>query len=155
MRESKQLDDTQAERDCSCFLNRGAGMGINYPYIEFSMFFTTYFHVVIENNIRPVKIILYYFNRGPPKQNEMLRSLPVYAYKANWKKHKRHQNQKRKLLRQVETETKTRMSTKITKDSECLYCKGLYSMSNECWVSCVNGHITRAVVQTVMMEISY
>ena len=55
---------------------------INYPYIEFSMFSTICFHVVIENSIRPVKIILYYFNRGPPGRNGMLRSSPVYGYKA-------------------------------------------------------------------------
>ncbi|PSN39315.1 hypothetical protein C0J52_15569, partial [Blattella germanica] len=56
--------------------------GINYPYIEFIMSSTIGFHVVIENNIRPVKIILYYFNRGPPGRNGILRSSPDYAYKA-------------------------------------------------------------------------
>ncbi|PSN31875.1 hypothetical protein C0J52_26290 [Blattella germanica] len=49
-------------------------------------------------------------------------------------------------------ETKPRTSTKTTKCSECLYCKGHYSMSNEGWVSCANGHITRALVETVMMK---
>ena len=55
---------------------------INYHYIEFSMFSTICFHVVIENSIRPVKIILYYFNLGPPGRIGMLRSSPVYGYKA-------------------------------------------------------------------------
>ncbi|PSN44357.1 hypothetical protein C0J52_19617 [Blattella germanica] len=85
----------------------------------------------------------------------MLRFSPVIAIRHNWKKHKRHQNEKRKLLRQVETETKLRTSTKTTKDSECLYSKGLNSRSNEAWVSCVNRHVTRALVQTVMMKTSY
>ena len=49
------------------------------------MFSTICFHVVIENSIRPVKIILYYFNRGPPGRNGMLRSSPVYI-RHNWKK---------------------------------------------------------------------
>ncbi|PSN41020.1 hypothetical protein C0J52_19855 [Blattella germanica] len=119
------------------------------------MFSTICFHVVIENSIRPVKIVLYYFNRAPPGRNGMLRSSPIMPIRHKWKKHKRHQKQKRKLLRQVETETKPRTSTKTTKDSECLYCKGLNSTSNEGWVSCVNGHITRAQVQTVMMKTSY
>ena len=125
---------------------------INYPYIEFSMFSTVCFHVVIENSLRPMKMILYYLNRGHPGWNGILRSSPVMPIRHNWKKHKRHQKQKRKLLRQVETETKPRTSTKTTKDSECLYCKGLYSTSNEGWVSCVNVHITRALVLTVMMK---
>ncbi|PSN56259.1 hypothetical protein C0J52_00386 [Blattella germanica] len=73
----------------------------------------------------------------------------------NRKKHKRHQKQKRKPLRQMETETKPRISTQTTKDSECLYCKGLYSKSNLGWVSCVNGHITCALVQTLMLKTSY
>ncbi|PSN55887.1 hypothetical protein C0J52_00485 [Blattella germanica] len=46
------------------------------------MFSTICFHVVIENSIRPVEIILYYFNPRPPGRNGMLRSLPVYDYKA-------------------------------------------------------------------------
>ncbi|PSN42612.1 hypothetical protein C0J52_25203 [Blattella germanica] len=46
------------------------------------MLSTICFHVVIENSIRPVKIILYYFNRGPPGRNGILRSAPVYGYKA-------------------------------------------------------------------------
>ncbi|PSN43097.1 hypothetical protein C0J52_23604 [Blattella germanica] len=37
---------------------------------------------------------------------------------------------KRKLVLQVETETKSKMSTKATKDSECLYCKALNSRSH-------------------------
>ncbi|PSN29687.1 hypothetical protein C0J52_26453 [Blattella germanica] len=119
------------------------------------MFSTICFHVVIENNIRPVKIILYYFNRGPPRRNGMLRSLPVYGYKAQLEEAQRHQKQKIKLLRQVETETKPRTSTKTTKDSECLYFKRLYSTSNEGFVSYVNGLITRALVQTVMMKTAY
>ncbi|PSN46939.1 hypothetical protein C0J52_21275 [Blattella germanica] len=45
------------------------------------MFSTICFHVVIDNSIRPVKIILYYFNRSLVR-NGMLRSSPVYAYKA-------------------------------------------------------------------------
>ena len=55
---------------------------INYPYIEFSMFSTIFSHVVIENSIRPVKIILYCFNRDPLGRNGVLRSSPVYGYKA-------------------------------------------------------------------------
>ncbi|PSN29313.1 hypothetical protein C0J52_28349 [Blattella germanica] len=79
------------------------------------------------------------------------------AIRHNWKKHKRHQKQKRKLLRQVETETKPRTSTKIYGNMkyEWVYCKGRYSTSKEGWVSCANGHITRALVQTVMMKTSY
>ncbi|PSN52283.1 hypothetical protein C0J52_08298 [Blattella germanica] len=119
------------------------------------MFSTISFQIVIKNSIRPVKIILYYVNRGPPARSGMLRSSPAMPIRHNWKKHKRHQKQKRKLLRQVETETKPKMSTKTTKDSECLYCKGLYSTSNEAWVSCANGHTTRTLVQTVMMKTSY
>ncbi|PSN44916.1 hypothetical protein C0J52_15011 [Blattella germanica] len=34
-----------------------------------------------ENSIRPVKIILYCFNRDPPGRNGVLRSPPVYVYK--------------------------------------------------------------------------
>ncbi|PSN43532.1 hypothetical protein C0J52_03720 [Blattella germanica] len=123
------------------------------------MFSTICIHVVIENSIRPVKIVLYYFNQGSPGRNGMLRSSPVMPIRHNWKKHKRqkakNQKQKRELLLQVETETKPNMSTKTTKGSECLNCKGLYSTSNEVWVSCANGHITRALVQTVMMKTSY
>ncbi|PSN40285.1 hypothetical protein C0J52_22091 [Blattella germanica] len=58
------------------------------------MFSTICFHVVIENGIRPVKIILYYFNRCPPGRNGLLRTSPVYGYKAIRKKHKRHQTRK-------------------------------------------------------------
>ncbi|PSN46045.1 hypothetical protein C0J52_07668 [Blattella germanica] len=50
------------------------------------MFSTICFHVVIENSKRPVKIILYYFNRG---RNGMLRSSPIMPIRHNWKKHKR------------------------------------------------------------------
>ncbi|PSN30286.1 hypothetical protein C0J52_27543 [Blattella germanica] len=86
------------------------------------MFSTICFHVVIENSIRPMKIVLYYFIRGPPGRNGMLRSSPVMPIRHNWKKHKRqkakNQKQKRKLLRQVETETKPKMLTKTIKDSE-------------------------------------
>ncbi|PSN32271.1 hypothetical protein C0J52_24866 [Blattella germanica] len=123
------------------------------------MFSTVCFHVVVENSIRPVTTVIYYFNRGPPGLNGMLRSLPVMPIRHNWKKHKRqkanNQKKKGKLLLQVETESKPKMSTKTTKDSECQYCKGLYSKSNEGWVSCVNGHMTRALLQTVMIKTSY
>ncbi|PSN53191.1 hypothetical protein C0J52_04498 [Blattella germanica] len=95
-------------------------------------------------------------------QSEAERDAPFlacYAYKAQLEKAQKARNKepkaKRKLLRQVEAETKLRMSTKTTKDSECLYCKGLNSRLNEGWLSSVNGHITRALVQTVMMKTSY
>ncbi|PSN52551.1 hypothetical protein C0J52_08961 [Blattella germanica] len=62
------------------------------------MFSTICFHVVIENSMRPVKIILY-FNRGPPGQNGMLQSPPVMPIRHNCKKHKR---QKAKNQKQIE-----------------------------------------------------
>ncbi|PSN34462.1 hypothetical protein C0J52_25013 [Blattella germanica] len=71
--------------------------------------------------------------------------LACYAYKAQLEKAQKPESKKpkakRKLLRPVVTETKPKKSTK----PECLYCKVLYSTSNEGWVSSVNGHITRAL----------
>ncbi|PSN47785.1 hypothetical protein C0J52_15226 [Blattella germanica] len=105
-----------------------------------------------QNSIPPVKIILYYFNRGPPGRNGMFRFSPVYGYKAQREKVQKAKSKepkaKRKLLHQMELETEPSMSTKTRKDYECLYCKGLYSTSNEGWVSCITGHITRALLST-------
>ncbi|PSN51616.1 hypothetical protein C0J52_09078 [Blattella germanica] len=62
------------------------------------MFSTIYFHVVIENSIRPVKIILYYFNRGPPGRNGMLRSSLVYGYKAQLEEAQKAPKAKKKTV---------------------------------------------------------
>ncbi|PSN56118.1 hypothetical protein C0J52_10632 [Blattella germanica] len=58
------------------------------------MFSTIFFHFVMENTIRPVKTILYSFNRGPPWQNRCSDPRLFIVIRHNWKKHKRHQNKK-------------------------------------------------------------
>ncbi|PSN49743.1 hypothetical protein C0J52_08487, partial [Blattella germanica] len=69
--------------------------------------------------------------------------LACYAFKAQLNKAQKAKSKepkaKRKLLRQVQTETKPRMSTKTTKDSECLNYKVLYSTSNEALVLSLQG----------------
>ncbi|PSN48869.1 hypothetical protein C0J52_17026 [Blattella germanica] len=82
--------------------------------------------------------------------------LACYAYKAQLEKAQKAKSKESKAKKKSATPSgdrnQPRMSTKTTKDSECLYCKGLYSMSNE---GCLNGHTTRALVQTVKMKTSF
>ncbi|PSN38619.1 hypothetical protein C0J52_24132 [Blattella germanica] len=129
-----QLDehDNQEHRTLACLLYQTYShfqqcAMINYPFIEFSMFSTTYFHAVIENNIRPVKIVLYYFNRGPPGRNGMLRYSPVMPGKST----KGTKSKKENCYAKWRQKPNRGRELKSQKDSECLYCKGLYCTSNE------------------------
>ncbi|PSN51844.1 hypothetical protein C0J52_04765 [Blattella germanica] len=125
------------------------------------MFSTICFHVVIENSIRPVKIILYSFNRGPPEWNGMFRSFSVIPIRRNWKKHKRQKakNQKKKENCYAKWRQKPNRECQLNLQSTLDVCiaKGFtpHRTKAGCRESMGKWAHNLCVVQTVMMKTSY